>query len=488
MNPADSIRKRVLIVGASETGLALARTLCTTWEVAVLDSNPERLQPLRELQLPEARLNLFTKDGTSLLNLKDAGLVGAEWVIALTERDDANVEVCRAALSIEPPPAAIAVVGRAEAQEQLKSLGAEAFLRPAAIAGLVANVIQRGLRVAVNVGLGRGEVVEIPILPSSPAVDMRVADLRANRWLIAAIYRGSQIIVPHGAAVIRAGDRLLLSGEPDILPDIADYLRAGVARFPVQYGRRLLAVSRGQPGEGYFRELHYLATRTRINGLTLLQPGGPGERPPPTKEWPVASTTLSFRERLSSFLRREQDTLDSGCLILPKQRSGLLSRIGLIRPAYASLFEILRCPTLLAAGSAPYQRVVLSVTESAELTLTAELAVDLSRQLTLPLVAVTVSPPDFVSGSEHIAAQGQVLKLVHDIAAQYRVTVEMKHLNGNPVRELAGFLRANDLLVLSNRSQRRASLLNPDPGMLLIEHAPCSVMVLCNRPGREGRP
>ena len=111
MNPVDSQRKRVLIVGASETGLALARTLCTTWEVAVLDSNPERLQPLRELQLPEARLNLFTKDGTSLLNLKDAGLVGAEWVIALTERDDANVEVCRAALSIEPPPAAIAVVG-----------------------------------------------------------------------------------------------------------------------------------------------------------------------------------------------------------------------------------------------------------------------------------------------------------------------------------------------------------------------------------------
>jgi nucleotide-binding universal stress UspA family protein len=397
------------------------------------------------------------------------------------------------ALDLDPskrPPNALAMIAelRAAAQEQLKELGAEAFLRPAAIAGLVANVIQRGLRVAVNVGLGRGEVVEIPILPSSPAVDVRVADLRANRWLIAAIYRGGQIIVPHGTAVIRAGDRLLLSGEPDILPDIADYLRAGVARFPVQYGRRLLAVTSDQPSEDYFRELNYLATHTRISGLTLLQPGGPKAAMPPSKEWPVASTTLSFAERLTSFLRRERDTLDSGCLILPKPRSGFLARIGLFRPAYASLFEILRCPTLLAAGVAAYQRVVLAVTESAELTLTTELAVDLSRQLALPLVAVTVSPPDFVSGSEHIAAQGQVLKVVNDIAAQYRVTVESKHLNGNPVRELAGFLRADDLLVLSNRSQRRASLLNPDPGMLLIEHAPCSVMVLCNRPGQDRRP
>ena len=143
MEPVDSLRKRVLIVGASETGLALARTLCTTWEVAVLDSNPERLQPLRDLQLPEARLNLLTKDGTSLLNLKDAGLLGADWVIALTERDEANVEVCRAVLSVEPPSAAIAVVGRAAAQEQLKELGAEA-LHDSLIVGETAYTCEPG--------------------------------------------------------------------------------------------------------------------------------------------------------------------------------------------------------------------------------------------------------------------------------------------------------------------------------------------------------
>ena len=90
MDAVSSQRKRVLIVGASETGISLARMLCTTFEVAVLESNPARLEPLREVQIPEARLNLLAKDGTSLLNLKDAGVEGAEWVIALTERDEAN--------------------------------------------------------------------------------------------------------------------------------------------------------------------------------------------------------------------------------------------------------------------------------------------------------------------------------------------------------------------------------------------------------------
>lgn len=489
MDAVGSQRKRVLIVGASETGISLARMLCTAFEVVVLESNPARLEPLREVQLPEARLNLQAKDGTSLLNLKDAGVEGAEWIIALTERDEANIEVCRAALTVDRAPAALAVVGRPEAQEELKALGAEAFLRPAAMAGLLANAIQRGMRVAVNIGLGRGEVVEIPVLPSSPAVDVRLSDMRANRWLIAAIYRGGQIIVPHGNAVIRAGDRLLLSGEPDILPDIADYLRAGVARFPVQYGRRLVAVNRDQAGEGFWREVHYLAARGRVSGLTLLQPANEKSSPPADETWPTPAVTLSFRDRLPAFLRREQESLDCGCLVLPKRPAGFLSRIGLVRPSYATLFPVLPCPTLLAAGTGPYKRLVLAVTESAELTLATELAVDLSRQLGLPLCAVTVSPPDFVSGSEHIAAQAQVLKVVNDIAAQYRVTVEMQHLNGNPVRELARFLRPDDLLVLSNRPQRRASVLNPDPGMLLIEHAPCSVMVLCNRTrnGPQGR-
>ena len=99
---------------------------------------------------------------------------------------------------------------------------------------------------------------------------MRVADLRARRWLIAAIYRQDQIIVPHGDAVVRAGDRLLLSGEPDILPDIADYLRAGVARFPLQYGRQLVFSEAGAQNEGVWREVAYLADKTRVDGVTLL--------------------------------------------------------------------------------------------------------------------------------------------------------------------------------------------------------------------------
>ena len=49
MDAVGSKRKRIIIVGASETGISLARMLCTTFEVAVLESNPARLDLLRGL-------------------------------------------------------------------------------------------------------------------------------------------------------------------------------------------------------------------------------------------------------------------------------------------------------------------------------------------------------------------------------------------------------------------------------------------------------
>ncbi|MFQ5788860.1 MAG: potassium channel family protein, partial [Acidobacteriota bacterium] len=189
-------RRRIVIVGAGQTGRALIRNLSDTWEISVLDVDPVKLDRLRE-ELSERAMLLLAKDGTSLINLREAGLEGAEWLAALTDHDRANIEACRLALSVEPPLSAIGVLRQKANEAELKATGAETLTRPTAIAGLVKNRVERGQQVAINVGLGKGEIVEIPVLPSSPAVNARVRDLRAGRWLIAAIYRDDKILVPH---------------------------------------------------------------------------------------------------------------------------------------------------------------------------------------------------------------------------------------------------------------------------------------------------
>ncbi|MGH9336369.1 MAG: NAD-binding protein, partial [Vicinamibacteria bacterium] len=88
---AEVERRRLLIVGAGQSGRALARTLDESWEISVLDTDERKLERLRR-EIPGRELKLFAKDGTSLLNLRQAGLESSEWLVALSDDDEVNAE------------------------------------------------------------------------------------------------------------------------------------------------------------------------------------------------------------------------------------------------------------------------------------------------------------------------------------------------------------------------------------------------------------
>jgi Trk K+ transport system NAD-binding subunit/nucleotide-binding universal stress UspA family protein len=476
----QNLRRRIVIVGAGQTGRSLVRLLSAAWDIAILDIDQAKLDTLKK-EVPDRPIRAFNKDGTSLINLREAGIEGAEFVTALTNVDEVNIETCRVALSVESPPTAIGILRQPKHIEKLKQVGAVALTRPAAISGLVFNQIERGQQVAVNVGLGRGEIIEIPVLPTSPAADVRVADLRAGRWLVAAIYRGDKLMVPHGDVVIRSGDRLLLTGDPDILPHIGDYLRAGVARFPLQYGIRMVALGEARLPERYRSELEFFATRTRTRALRLLVPQNAASPDMQLDRVRVEVATFSALEGPEGLIRRELSSLDCGCLVVPKTPPEWLSRLGLVKPPFARLMELLPCPILLAAGSHPYRRILLPVTDPEASLLSAELAIDLSRQLDLRITSILVSAPSFIGGQEVLEEQKTALKNVIDMASLYHMKVEQLHREGNPVAEITREAGDGDLLIACTRAGRRTSVFNPDPTMHVINRASCSVLALSFR-------
>ena len=475
---ASPTRRRVVIVGAGQTGRALACTLSDSWDIAVLDIDAERLERLKR-ELPDRDVRLFEKDGTSLLNLKEAGLDGAEWLAAVTNKDEINAEACRVASSIPDPPTTIGLVRRPEHEEWFKSAGAEMISRPQAVAGLIKNRIERAHQVASGVGLGEGEILEIPVLRSSPAVDARVRDLRARRWLVAAIYRQDRYVVPHGHVIIREGDRLLLTGEPEILPYIADYLREGVARFPLQYGVRTVAYAQAEESNTYWDEVVYVVDNTRTRAARALT-----SKSAPALELSrgrIETQTVNTTDSLLTIVRRDLPGLDCGLFVIPKPHVGFWSRIGFSRPPFAEVLDTVACPMLLAAGTQPYRRILLPVLDPDATVLAAELAIDLSRQLTLEIAAVVVTPPAFIVGQEAVDDQKEALKTVMEVGSLYHIKIDQIVKEGNPAKEIETIAGDGDLLVISHRAGQKSSFFNPDTALQIITRCPSSVLALSHR-------
>lgn len=298
--------------------------------------------------------------------------------------------------------------------------------------------LERGKRTTADVGLGLGEILEVTVLPNSPVTGKSMVDLSPQAWLVAAIYRKGTLVVPHGQTRVEEGDRVLLVGEPAILPAIADFFRAGDSEFPLQFGNKI-AIGHDKVAA----EAEYLAQHTKALGTS-------------------------------------RDDSEAGCLVLDAPRGNWLDAFGLGHRAFMTQMERSRVPVLLGRGTFPYESVLVAVGigKGGEV----ELAIDVARMLGIPKVtAAVVLPPTLVAGAERLAELEKALERAVRLGKAYRLEVVPVRLEGNPVRQLLEYSRGFGLFVMGHRRNRGIKLTRPDVSRLLLIHSSVSTLVLCGR-------
>ena len=463
---------RVVIVGSGQTGRELARQLAGERRVVVLDTDPQKLERLRE-DAPHQSFETLLRDGTSALALRDAAGDGAEWVIAATDQDDVNIEVCRVAAELDPRPSTIGTLRESHRTGMLRATGAESIARPDVIANQIRNRIERSHQVATSLGLGRGEIREIQVLPTSPAVNVKLRDLGARKWLVAGIYRGDRFVVPDGDAVIEAGDRLLITGEPEVAPGAAEFLREGKSLFPLQFGSHIVVFAERELPEVAWREAEYLFRTSRARRFRVVAPEG--VEPPGDFGVPA--------DRLARIVPGDDPFAvarpDAGCVVIDHGEPSFLARIGLNAARFLSTMARFSCPVLIPGASFPWERLVIPVTDVEGTLRAADTAIGLSRQFGIPLAAVVVTPPSFIGrGLESGADVASVLAAIERMADLYRVRVPIIRAEGNPPRQLARLTGPRDLLILGYDQGHAGSFFRPDPAVHMMIRARASVLAL----------
>ncbi len=211
---------KIIIVGAGEVGFHCARRLASeNKEVVVIDRNPKvlgRLQDAVDVQILEG-------SGSSPEVLKHAGIMEAEIFLAVTDSDETNLTACTFANLLAP---GITKLARIRSQDVLRyqdvlnrELHLGTIINPElevvkTISGLLGTPGATDLNEFAD---GRIKLLGLWIGGENELADTRLIDLRQKigdvRFIVAAIIRGNDLIIPTGMDYIRSGDLIYLACE-----------------------------------------------------------------------------------------------------------------------------------------------------------------------------------------------------------------------------------------------------------------------------------
>ena len=214
---------RVVIVGGGEIGFALSQMLAPQHEVFVVDHAPEVAGRFETLDV-----QFVTGSATNPDVLAQAGIAGAEVLVACTGLDEVNIVACAIARGLGSPQA-YCFVSREEFlelhdQQGLAPFGIDRVIWPEAqLAADIERIIcAPGALDAETFAEGAIRLVEYRLDPGSTLADRRIAELHLpHGCLVVAVRRGDSFFIPRGASELAVGDRVVVMGTPDALREVA---------------------------------------------------------------------------------------------------------------------------------------------------------------------------------------------------------------------------------------------------------------------------
>lgn len=475
------MRPRILLAGLGETGSELAQKLMLNWDVIGVDPDPDAASRLPVDDERCEALTVQVGDATSALVLRKADLEGVHAAVACTGSDEVNLEVLRMAREMFSIQNLYTLMYRLEWEDRYTEQNIEVISQDHACAAILESRIARGQKVAADIGLGIGEIMEVEVLANSSVIGRPLMELKPQRWLVGAIYRDRKLVVPHGDTQLMQGDRVLIVGDPDILPSIATLIRTGESEFPLQFGSHVVSLYDPELDQ-VLDEAAYLIEHTRAERFEAISCNVDADnlqalgRRCESMQIPY-EFSCNAQNSVASLVH-EANRADVGVLIMPHEALGFLSRIGLGRSRTASVMDLVHSPVLISRKSIPYRRVLLVMADLPFPTRAAQLGIDLVRILDAELTVGLVHQPELVVGGELKEQMEKRYQDVENLAGMYHVQASVKRLEGNPITAILDACNDYDLLVVPYRKGKRAFLTRPSVALNIIHRATCSVMVM----------
>lgn len=201
--------QKVMIIGGGKTGLFLSKKLAEfNVSVKVIERDKERCYYLAERLENVIVLN---GDGTDINLLKEENIDDMDAVVTATGFDEDNLLLALTAKNrgVED---VIAKISRGIYTDMVAQLGVDMALNPLDISVSYLLRLIKGKKKVVSSQLiqGQAEIMEVIVDSDMRIVKKSLKDLSLPEGsLIAAIHRGTELIIPNGDTVINYDDKVL---------------------------------------------------------------------------------------------------------------------------------------------------------------------------------------------------------------------------------------------------------------------------------------
>lgn len=205
---------KILIAGAGKVGASLTRGLSADGhEITLIDLQKAALESLCE------QYDAMGLEGNcaSMRVLSDAGVTGADLLIAVTDADELNLLSCVTARKLNPNLRTIARIRNPEYTEQVYAMrdlfGLSMIINPERAAAREIEHVLRypGFLQRDAFARGRVQIVEFRLEKDSRLCGVALKDIAPIvkcRILICVVQRDGQAIMPKGDFVLQEGDRI----------------------------------------------------------------------------------------------------------------------------------------------------------------------------------------------------------------------------------------------------------------------------------------
>jgi Trk K+ transport system NAD-binding subunit len=459
-------RKKILIFGLGYFMRELVKELLKSRPCIAVDSDPAAQEDWAAVE----NLSIYTGDANSIVLWKKLPLEEVSHIVFSLPDDDVAGELCRIAREIfhlDIP--IISVAHRSSGNDILSKYNVSTVDPLANGINAVRGLVQQNYAVPANVGLGKGELVEVTIVRRSHLVDKKLRYLESYRWRVAAIYRNGELALPNGESELRVGDKVLLAGDPQVLTNIVNILMQGIPRFPLQYGRYINVVPRREP-QAAMEEANYIRFFTQAVGISCC---GNAEMLNKAKNNSVVDSMKPHYVPAESF-KDKSIFKDAGILVIPAAEKSLL-------PDRRHIYFLRKSPSpvLLAKGVFPYTDIIVML-NSINPDYVLQVALELSRLSGLSLKAVYSTVPKNMRNAEANEELAAMQKLVREFENIERLKIDYTVLSGNPIKTLEAFRvdYPRSLVVVGNNRDQRISFFQPHIPFLLSRRLNASILVV----------